>query len=80
MKEFKKVAVPSEFCKRVLSKQFPENEFYIITLTFQNLEKNHIHSIILGTLWIPERKFQDILQAFIRLNETNTRSDCQSDM
>ena len=30
MKEFKKVAVPSEFCKRVLSKQFPTNEFYII--------------------------------------------------
>ena len=27
MKEFKRVAVPSEFCKRVLSRQFPENEF-----------------------------------------------------
>ena len=30
MKESKRIAVPSEFCKRVLSKQFPENEFYVV--------------------------------------------------
>ena len=29
VKEFKKVAVSSEFCKRVLSKQFPEKDFYV---------------------------------------------------
>ena len=30
MKEFKKVAVPSEFCKKVFSRQFPDTEFYVI--------------------------------------------------
>jgi len=30
MKEFKRVAVPSEFCKKVLSRQFPDNEFFVI--------------------------------------------------
>ena len=30
MKEFKDVAVPSKFCKRVLSRQFPDNNFYVV--------------------------------------------------
>src|SRR6056300_1582188 len=30
MEQSKKIMVPSEYCKRVLSRQFPDNEFHII--------------------------------------------------
>ena len=43
MKEFKRVAVPSEFCKRVLSRQFPDNEFYVI----------HVHTVSYTHLTLP---------------------------
>ena len=73
MKEFKKVAVPSEFCKRVLSKQFPENEFYIIHAHIPKPREKPYTFYHIGNIMDPRKKFQDILQAFIRLNEHNTR-------
>ena len=73
MKEFKKVAVPSEFCKRVLSKQFPENEFYIIHAHIPKPREKPYTFYHIGNIMDPRKKFQDVLQAFIRLNENNTR-------
>ena len=73
MNEFKRVAVPSEFCKRVLSRQFPDNEFYVIHAHIpQPKEKPYIFYHI-GNIMDQRKKFRDILQAFARLNEPNTR-------
>ena len=73
MKEFKKVAVPSEFCKRVLSKQFPGNEFYIIHAHIPKPREKPYTFYHIGNIMDPRKKFQDVLQAFIRLNEPNSR-------
>lgn len=72
MNESKRVAVPSEFCKRVLSRQFPNNEFYIIhahiPLSLKPYTFYHIGNII------DDRKnFRGILEAFMRLNKPDTK-------
>ena len=73
MKEFKRVAVPSEFCKRVLSKQFPENEFYVIHAHIPPPPEKPYTFYHIGNIMDPRKKFRDIIQAFARLNEPNTR-------
>lgn len=73
MKEFKKIAVPSEFCKRVLSRQFPENEFYVIHAHIPQPKEKPYTFYHIGNIMDPRKRFKDILQAFIRLNEPNTR-------
>jgi glycosyltransferase involved in cell wall biosynthesis len=73
MKEFKRVAVPSEFCKRVLSRQFPDNEFYIIHAHIPQPPEKPYTFYHIGNIMDPRKKFRDVLQAFIRLNEPNTR-------
>ena len=73
MKEFKRVAVPSEFCKRVLSKQFPDNEFYVIHAHIPTPTEKPYTFYHIGNIMDPRKKFRDILQAFARLNEPNTR-------
>lgn len=73
MKEFKKVAVPSEFCKRVFSRQFPENEFYIIHAHVPKPMEKPYTFYHIGNIMDPRKKFRDVLQAFIRLNEPNSR-------
>tara|TARA_R100000541_G_scaffold29783_2_gene38887 strand:- start:858 stop:1814 length:957 start_codon:yes stop_codon:yes gene_type:complete len=73
MKEFKRVAVPSEFCKRVLSRQFPENEFYVIHAHIPIPKEKPYTFYHIGNIMDPRKKFRDILQAFVRLNEPNSR-------
>ena len=73
MKEFKRVAVPSEFCKRVLSRQFPDNEFYVIHVHIPQPKEKPYTFYHIGNIMDPRKKFRDILQAFVRLNEPNTR-------
>ena len=73
MKEFKRVAVPSEFCKRVFSRQFPDNEFYVIHAHVPTPKEKPYTFYHIGNIMDPRKKFQDVLQAFIRLNEPNTR-------
>jgi len=73
MKEFKRVAVPSEFCKRVLSRQFPDNEFYVIHAHIPMPRERPYTFYHIGNIMDPRKKFNDILQAFIRLNKPNTR-------
>ena len=73
MKEFKRVAVPSEFCKRVLSRQFPDNEFYLIHAHIPEPKEKPYTFYHIGNIADPRKKFRDVLQAFVRLNEPNTR-------
>jgi len=73
MKEFKRVAVPSEFCKRVLSRQFPDNEFYVIHAHIPTPKEKPYTFYYIGNIMDPRKKFRDILQAFVRLNEPNSR-------
>jgi len=84
MNEFKRVAVPSEFCKRVLSKQFPTNEFYVIHAYIPPpVEKPYVFYHI-GNVMDQRKNFREILRAFIRLNEPNTRlvvkATCKQDI
>jgi glycosyltransferase involved in cell wall biosynthesis len=84
MKEFKRVAVPSEFCKRVFSRQFPENEFYVIHAHVPQPKEKPYTFYHIGNIMDPRKKFKDVLQAFIRLNEPNTRlvvkATCRGDV
>lgn len=73
MKEFKKVAVPSEFCKRVLSRQFPDNEFYIIHAHIPIPKTKPYVFYHIGNILDPRKNFKAILEAFVRLNNPNTR-------
>jgi glycosyltransferase involved in cell wall biosynthesis len=73
MNEFKRVAVPSEFCKRVLSRQFPDNEFYVIHAHIPEPPEKPYTFYHIGNVMDQRKKFRDILQAFVRLNEPNTR-------
>lgn len=73
MKEFKKVAVPSEFCKKVFSRQFPDNEFYVIHAHIPQPKEKPYTFYHIGNIMDPRKKFRDVLQAFVRLNEPNTR-------
>ena len=73
MKEFKKVAVPSEFCKTVLSRQFPNNAFYVIHAHVPKPREKPYTFYHIGNIMDPRKRFRDILQAFVRLNEPNTR-------
>jgi hypothetical protein len=65
MKESKRIAVPSEFCKRVLSRQFPENDFYIIHAHIPNPQRPYTFYHI-GNVIDDRKNFRGILEAFIR--------------
>lgn len=73
MNEFKTVLVPSEFCKRVFSRQFPDNDFKIIHAHIPPPTPKPYTFYFIGNAMDPRKNFKDILQAFVRLNEPNTR-------
>jgi len=72
MKESQRVAVPSEFCKRVLSRQFPDNEFYIIHAHIPPPIRSYTFYHI-GNIIDDRKNFRGILEAFIRLNKPDTK-------
>lgn len=67
---FDRIAVPSEFCKRVLSKQFPLTEFFVIHAHIPERPYTFFH---IGNILDDRKQFKAILEAFIRLNEPNSR-------
>jgi len=73
MNEFKKVAVPSEFCKKVLSRQFPDNEFYVIHAHIPQPKEKPYTFYHIGNIMDPRKNFKRVIEAFARLNEENTR-------
>ena len=57
-----------------LSRQFPENEFYVIHAHIPHTERRKPYTFYhIGNIMDPRKKFRDILQAFVRMNESNTR-------
>jgi glycosyltransferase involved in cell wall biosynthesis len=68
----KRIMVPSMFCKRVLSRQFPENEFHIIHAHIPPPERPYIFYHI-GNIIDDRKNFRGILEAFVRLNKPNTK-------
>src|SRR6056300_483161 len=73
MNEFKRVAVPSEFCKRVLSKQFPHNEFYVVHAHIPQPPEKPYTFYHIGNIMDDRKNFRSILEAFVRLNKPDTR-------
>jgi glycosyltransferase involved in cell wall biosynthesis len=84
MKEFKDVAVPSKFCKRVLSRQFPDNNFYVVHAHIPKPRKKPYTFYFIGNVLDQRKNFNKILEAFIRMNEPNTRllvkATCKQDI
>lgn len=65
-KHFDRCAVPSEFCRDVLSKQFPDTEFYVVPVHIPEPPYVFYH---IGNVKDEHRKnFIEILRAFIELN------------
>ena len=66
---FDRIAVPSEFCRDVLSRQFPQTEFYVIHAHPQRpYAFYHI-----GNIADDRKQFNSILEAFVRLNKPDAR-------
>ena len=72
MKLSKNIMVPSMFCKRVLSRQFPDNEFHIIHAHIPPPVKPYTFYHI-GNILDQRKNFRGILEAFVRLNKPNTK-------
>ena len=70
-KHFDRVAVPSSFCQRVFSRQFPDTTFYIIHAHIPRDDKYIFYHI--GNIMDPRKNFRAVLEAFIRLNEPMAR-------
>ena len=76
---FDKIAVASEFCKNVFSRQFPDKEFFVIHAnvtirplpTVNETNKPYVFYHI-GNIIDDRKQFNKILEAFIRLNKPDT--------
>ena len=68
---FKRVAVPSEFCQEVFSRQFPDTEFYVVHAHVPGPDTYTFYHI--GNVLDDRKQFNAILEAFIRLNEPKSR-------
>lgn len=71
MKLFKRMGVPSEFCRRVLSGQFPENEFYVIH-PYVPPPKPYIFYTI-GNVTDVRKNFYSLLRVFSRIHDPDVR-------
>jgi len=70
-KHFDRVAVPSEFCQEVLSRQFPDTEFYVVHAHLKVPDTYTFYHI--GNIMDDRKQFNKILEAFVRLNEPSSR-------
>ena len=68
---FDTVLVPSEFCKRVLSRQFPKTTFKVVHVHIPYEPTYTFYHI--GNILDDRKNFRSILEAFVRLNDPNTR-------
>ena len=68
---FDRVAVPSAFCQRVFSRQFPDTTFYIVHAHVPVDDRYTFYHI--GNIADPRKNFRAILEAFVRLNEPAAR-------
>lgn len=79
---FSKIAVPSEFCRKVFSRQFPETTFFVIHAHVPTEDRYVFYHI--GNILDQRKNFNDILEAFIKLNEPNAyfliKATCHSSL
>lgn len=68
---FDRIAVPSSFCQRVFTRQFPDTTFFIVHAHIPRDERYTFYHI--GNIMDPRKNFRSILEAFVRLNEPNAR-------
>jgi glycosyltransferase involved in cell wall biosynthesis len=68
---FDRIAVPSEFCKKVFSRQFPNTEFYVVRAHIPHTDKYTFYHI--GNIMDQRKNFRDILEAFVRLNKPDAK-------
>ena len=68
---FDRIAVPSEFCKKVFSRQFPNTEFYVVRAHIPHTDKYTFYHI--GNIMDRRKNFRDILEAFVRLNKPDAK-------
>ena len=80
---FDKIAVASEFCKRVFSRQFPDTEFYVIHAYVPPEPYTFYH---IGNILDPRKNFNEILKAFVTINikypdtKLLVKSTCKQDV
>jgi|TARA_R110000823_G_C15894033_1_gene496267 glycosyltransferase involved in cell wall biosynthesis len=72
MEQSKNIMVPSVFCKQVLSRQFPGNDFYIIHAHIPPPDRPYTFYHI-GNIMDDRKNFRGILEAFMRLNKPNVK-------
>ena len=70
-KLFDRIAVPSEFCKNVFSRQFPDTEFYVIRAHIPHKDTYTFYHI--GNVMDQRKNFRAILESFVRLNKPDTK-------
>lgn len=70
---FEKMAVPSEFCKRVLEKQFPDTEFKVIRAHIPPPKPKPYTFYTIGNIMDQRKGFRAILESFVRLNAEDSR-------
>jgi len=70
-KFFDKIAVPSEFCRKVFKRQFPDTEFYVIHAHIPDKRPYTFYHI--GNVYDPRKNFNKILETFIRMNKPDAR-------
>jgi len=70
-KLFDRIAVPSEFCRKVFKKQFPDTDFYIVHAHVPDHRPYTFYHI--GNVTDPRKNFNKIIETFVRMNKPDTR-------
>ena len=68
---FDKIAVPSEYCKKIFKRQFPDTHFYVIHAHIPDKRPYTFYHI--GNVYDPRKNFNKILEAFLRLNKPDAK-------
>ena len=70
-KLFDKIAVPSEFCRHVFKRQFPDIKFYVI---HAHIPDHRLYTFYhIGNVHDPRKNFNKIIETFVRMNKPDTR-------
>ena len=72
-KEFDTILVPSAFCQRVLTRQFPDTTFKVVHAHIPDTKERPYTFYHIGNIMDDRKQFGKILEAFVRLNDPTTR-------
>jgi len=72
-KKFDRIAVPSEFCKNVFSKQFPDTTFYVIHAHIPKpISKPYVFYHI-GNIMDQRKNIEKLIKTFLKLDKPDTK-------